>query len=427
MSGRTARPRASRGVVEKTRARAVVALGVALAGLWVGTGPLANAQERGGAVDNPIRRKVELTIEGESDPDLANTIRELVGRLGIEVVRPAARGAGEGHNFTLARVWVDFGSFGEALIVVSDVRTGDVVLRRSIPKNPSVSIFREEIAHAVHSAVESELLVEQDRVDAASRRPAGGPPSASAPPELPPSPSAPAPSPPPAPPPPAPPPSSPPAPPRPEYVSFSEARVLDDKPQAVPSGRSSLALDVTTLVGVGPFASGTYVPRVTGGAILGSRRGLRSSLALTVSYLVPFDASSPYVDARTNVLSARAVPGVELFRGARMSLGVGAGVGFDALNVTPGSTTLPPPLGASTTRLDPILSPVLEGHFGLTAGVVLTVAVACDFDLASRRYVLEEGGADSNVFVPWRVRPTLLAGFTFTALGEGLFAARGTR
>jgi hypothetical protein len=50
--------------------------------------------------------------------------------------------------------------------------------------------------------------------------------------------------------------------------------------------------------------------------------------------------------------------------------------------------------------------------------------VVGDYDLAPSHYVVVAGTAVDPVLAPWTVRPTLLAGFTFTALGRGAFAAR---
>jgi hypothetical protein len=72
-----------------------------------------------------------------------------------------------------------------------------------------------------------------------------------------------------------------------------------------------------------------------------------------------------------------------------------------------------------------VLTGSIAAHVPLADGVVLTLDALLDVDLASRRYVLDDGGTDVSVLAPWRVRPMLLAGFTFTALGEGLFARRG--
>jgi hypothetical protein len=123
------------------------------------------------------------------------------------------------------------------------------------------------------------------------------------------------------------------------------------------------------------------------------------------------------------------MPAIEVLRTSRLALGVAGGAGVDLLTVVPsgGDMIAQSTLGPSTTRADPILSAAVTGHVAIAQGVAFTVTALCDFDLANRRYVELDGTEPEPVFVPWQVRPMLLAGFTFTALGEGLFAARGAR
>jgi len=62
----------------------------------------------------------------------------------------------------------------------------------------------------------------------------------------------------------------------------------------------------------------------------------------------------------------------------------------------------------------------------LVPSVVLTVMALGDLDLAPSRYVVVQGAAVEPVLAPWTVRPTLLAGFTFTAVGQPIFAHGGS-
>jgi hypothetical protein len=68
-----------------------------------------------------------------------------------------------------------------------------------------------------------------------------------------------------------------------------------------------------------------------------------------------------------------------------------------------------------------VVSAFAAAHVRLVPSVVLTVMALGDLDLAPSRYVVVEGSSVEPVLAPWRVRPTLLAGFTFTALGQPTF------
>jgi hypothetical protein len=89
----------------------------------------------------------------------------------------------------------------------------------------------------------------------------------------------------------------------------------------------------------------------------------------------------------------------------------------------------PAPNGAPVTkasgssRVDPVVTAVVTGYAAITPGIDFTIAVGGEIDLAPPTYALDGlGGGD--ILVPWRVRPYVLAGFAFTALGGPLFAAR---
>jgi hypothetical protein len=126
------------------------------------------------------------------------------------------------------------------------------------------------------------------------------------------------------------------------------------------------------------------------------------------------------VSSHASVVSLRAIPAVEVLHARWFALDVGAGAGFDVLTVAPRSEQLPPTsLGAQTSRVDPVLTAVATAHAAIAAGVVLLLAAGADVDFASRHYVLAQGTTDTDVLAPSRVRPTILLGFGFTALGEG--------
>jgi hypothetical protein len=367
----------------RPRTRAAAALAAGSLALLLAATPDARARDGSSLSDAP--RVVELTVRGEDPVAFEDTLRELMARLRVSVAR--ASGAA---TPVLARVQVDLVSPQEAVVVVVDGRSGQVLLRRSVPRRASAAIVREELAHAAQGAVEAELVADEDRPAPAAPPPSPAPPVASIVGDAPPSPDA-------------------------------------ASPRA--ASRSALALDVATVAGVGPFASASgAVFRIGAGVVLASRRGLRPSLGLGAQLALPFDASTAVVVSHASLVSARAIPAIEVLRASWLALDVGVGGGVDVLSVAPRSPVLPASsLGRPTTRVDGVLTGLAAAHLPIADSVVLTVAAALDVDLASRRYVVDEGGAPSEVLAPWRVRPTLLAGITFTPLGAGLFARHEVR
>lgn len=324
-------------------------------------------------------RVVEVVVRGDDAEvtALRDTLRELLERLGV---KPIDTGDAASETVHFARIEVDLASTEGARVAVVDGSDGSVLLRRVITRDGKTpAIVREEIAQAARSAVEAKLRTE----------------GAPQPPAPPPSPSV-----------PAEPPSPPP-------------RVAAVAPQG-------LALDVSTFARGGPVADHAGpVLRAGIGVALASRRGIAPSLALTAEYAVPFEARVPSVSAEVSLASLRLLPRVELARGSWFALTVGAGGGLDIFTVVPRSSVLPESaLGRTSTRADVVLTGAIATHFKLAPGLVLTVALTTDVDLTSRRWVIDEGREAGDVLSPWRVRPALLAGLDFTALGPTLFAPR---
>jgi hypothetical protein len=353
----------------------------------------ASAQDAGTATDSspvPAKHAVVVTFvgAGTAQPALEASLSELFARHHL-TMNPSGDVPPEA---VLARVQIDLTSQTQAVILITDGRSGEVRALRAIPRDPSEAITREEIAHAVQSAVESELLVDQ---------------------------------------PPPPPPAPPPAPvviaPVPTTPPPAPAR---EAPAAAPKPPEWFALDLTTLAGAGGFASGTGPDvRVGGGVIVASRGRLHPSIAVTALYTLPFDSSKGgYVSTQNNLLSLRVLPAVEIVRTRWLAIGAGVGGGIDILSVSPESQDLSVArndgdgLQPATSRVDPIASGEITAQASVATGVVLVLSGVADVDLATRHYVFADAGSDQTVLTPWRVRPMALLGLAFTAVGDGLFA-----
>jgi hypothetical protein len=326
---------------------------------------------------------VTVVAGGDVTDALMGTIRELLGRLGLGIephvvaagspaVAPAEPPPGLG-------VWIDLTSRDEAVTVV---RRGRTEVRRTIPRDSTPAIVREEIGEAVRSGVEAQLLVDATES---------------------------------APPPPVAPALPPPAP------------VVREAPAPAAGSNRWFALDLTILAGGGLVSSNSgLVPRVEGGVVIGSRRRLRPSVTVTAAYSTPFDATNTIhqnVTARAAVVALRAVPAIEVAHASWLAVNVGVGGGVDIISVTPTSKDASIDAVPSVAdRVDPILTAEASLYLALAPSVAFTIIVGADVDFVPPVYAIDPLGED--VLKPWPVRPLVLAGFTFTAVGRELFLAR---
>jgi len=353
----------------------------------------------------------QLILVGDSHDAAAllDTVRDRLNRVGLVVeihsVATPADAAFLPRGSSAARVQVDLRSSDETMILTEGRRQAP--RQRTLRRDPSPTVAREELAEAIESAVESQLFAdpERQRTADAAKGPDAGALGASGAGTEPGATSSGA--------------SGPPQP------LAAPTQAIARESLAGPGRSSSLGVDVSTLAGGGWFASAVGPVVALGGDVtVSSRRGLRPSLALSGRSVLPFDGSADSVTCHTSALAMRALVGVEFVRAPWIALVAGAGGGADILWAEPRSAVLAPSvLGPPTTRADPIVSAFVAAHVALAPGVAMTVAVLGDLDLTPSRYVVVDGTAVEAVLAPWSVRPTLLAGFTFTALGEPAFAS----
>lgn len=347
-----------------------------------------SATSRGAA-----RKNVELVIVGrpaDAKP-LEDAILELLGRKDLTVVHdrdgvPAAT--------VLARVAIDLEAKDEARVFVSRGRAGLPLVSRTVPRSDNPAVVREALAQTVRAAVEAEMLAEEGRLAAPA-------PTLTAV-------------------------AEPTPPPAPVVVAQPREPVDVAEPPAAPAPRSRLApwgVELTTFAAGGPFAEDAGpVIRAGVGASIGSRRGLGPTIALSAAYAVPFRVQADVLTSHADLAFVRLVPSLTVARFTAATIEVGLGGGVDVLTVEATSSELPAQtIEDQTTRVNPVLSSLLSVHVALVESVALTVSGAIDVELSSRRYVLDDRGTRTDVFVPWRVRPALVLGFAFTVAGEPAF------
>jgi hypothetical protein len=389
---------------------------------WGVTPTYAHAQDAGAprssrALDSGRRVDVTVVAGKEDARELVNTICEVVGRLGLPVrARTLEQAPPQGGEETsgpgLARAEIDLTTPNLVQVLVYG-KSGQLVLMQRFARNASEPVLREEIADAVRSAVEAQLLIE----------PEGQGPTAS----------------------PGPATGTPPPPPLgrgPAWVSpFSAAVPPVAEPPALvlpvappvapvehPSGEATsapkvpmrgVAVDLSALAGIGGFAWQTtsVVGHLGGEVTVAYRKWLNPSLSVTGEYVLPFGASDPSnaVEVHASVASVRVVPAIQVFHTSRFAIETGAGAGIDVINVQP---------TAKETRIDPVLRGVVAARLGLASRIVLSLAFAYDLDVALHRPRYDVPDDQRiHVLATWLGRPVGFVGLTFSALGDARFTS----
>jgi hypothetical protein len=310
-------------------------------------------------------------------------------------------------------VQVDLRSADEAILVTEGRRQAR--RQRVIHRDPAPVLAREELAQAIQSAVESQLFGDPDLPGAPPSEPVPAPAAPASPVATPPV------APPPA---PVPVTAAPPA--NPVQPSAEVGPVLPA--EAPVAGHSvPLGIDISTLAGGGGFASSVGpVTSLEGDVAVTYRSGWRPFVSLSGRAVLPFDSAAEAVSCRASLLAARVLAGIEPVHTSWFALDAGGGGGADVLWTQPSSAVLAASvLGPDATRGDPVVTAFVSAHVRLVPGVALTLLALGDVDLSPSRYVVAQGTSVDPALSPWRVRPTLLAGFTFTALGPPIFSRGG--
>ena len=333
-------------------------------------------------------RAVEVVLVGGKGETgaLVDTMRELLGRLGLVLdVRTVAQpddARAPPRGSVAARVEIDLRSDKDTTIVAFG--KDGIPHRRTLRRDPSLSIAREELAHAIQTVVCASLVADAVPPEAPNAQPHDPPrgDTAVAP------------------------------------TGLSAPAPKIERDALLAKVRSPLAVDVNMLAGGGGFGDNAgAVMRVGAGAALVYRHGLSPSLGIDVHYVAPFDVSSPRVTANASDLMFRGMAGATFFRNTWFALHAGIGGGADVLMVNARSAVLDTVNKSVPTFVDPILSSMVGADIGVVRNVSLTLRFVVDVDLASNRYLLDHGTSQEVIFSPWNVRPALLLGFNFTPFG----------
>lgn len=313
---------------------------------------------------------VVLTLTGAPDEvtELDASVRELLTRLSLDVVPEA--------DDPLARVTVVLGE-AECTASITN-RAGELVSFRRVPRGPSAQVTLEAVAHVVQSAVEE--LAELERNPLKRRVKVAEP---SPPPVV--------------------------------EVPVVETKLPPPRP------REGLGLELGALASGRGFGDGSGV--VFGGGVVVSlaRHGesrWRPVGSFLATYNGPFVTESDIADVSTQTVSLRVLGGVRLQASRRWAFEAQAGGGVDGFVLEARSTALPPnALLRPRLEASPVLTASLTARFAPTETTSVFLGVSADVDLLPRRLVTEVQGTREVLFEAWRVRPTLVLGFSFDVLG----------
>jgi len=271
-------------------------------------------------------------------------------------------------------------------------------MQRDFARTGSAAVVREEIAHAIQSAIAASLVVDEE----AKRAPPPPEPKPEEPSQ-------------------ADPPPSPPA-----IAPLPPSRAAETPATAAPPGRSPLSFEVATFAAAGPIAQSSGVaPRVGGSLAITHGSSWRPAFAISGAYAPPFETGTEFVRTRVSFAALRAMPTIELARFSSIALDLGVGGGADIVNVAPSSDTLPRSvLAPPATNVDILAASMLKLEVAVVSSVVFFASGGLEIDLYTRPYVIRRGNDTENVFVPWRVRPSLALGFAFAAFGSSRFEGR---
>lgn len=350
--------------------------------------PAAEAQA-GPTTRAPRRVRVLLAASDDDARTFEPSVRELLGRLGVEVtvVRADVSADAPPTSATpdvVAVVVVDLRSAGGSSVVTIDGATGKALARRDLAREANAKVALDQLAHVVQATIEEVLE-------------------------------------------PSPPPPSPPSPP-------SHSSPSPPEPTPPPEPRSERRSGLALGLDAGGFLEGrSYgkdaVPVMGGGATVGVAFGrgfLRPAVWASGAYHVPFDVQgASVVGVHQRVLGLRLTPTVAPLATEHILVEIGPDLGIDAFFAEPRSSEVPAGrLSGDGTTLAPVVGGVAAAHLAVGRTADLFLAATVDVDLAPPSYQTRIGGRTEEVFGAARVRPALAFGFTFNVLGAAPYEAK---
>jgi hypothetical protein len=292
---------------------------------------------------------------------------ELQGRVvRVARVRRSDVRVGAPEPDVVARVWIDASRRDRCTVIVADPRVDRLLVRRVPLARGLDEIAREAVAHIV-----------QDTVDALRRGQRIGVP-------------------------------------REEGITA----VDEDAPVVAPTLPSRAGFGVTLGWAVQPWATPL---RVAQGPELRAawwidRRG-RFAITVDAGMRLPMTWDEGAVAMTALPVTLRVGAGYEAALGARWALGAFAGVGVDAVWVTPRANGASAVAEAATVDVRPVLRARVELAWAAGRRVRVSAGLLADVDVTETAYYVERGGGRDVVASPWAVRPGVVLGVTWDGRG----------
>lgn len=307
-------------------------------------------------------RSVVVEYEGTEleVAELDATLRELMGRLGLQLVAAGERAPGAVVAY--ARVGIEH---DRAHVRVTEGETrGAPPVQRTLVRNESSALFRETVAHVLLGLVES--LLERDHE---AREP--------------------------------------------------EAPTRDaDEPRqhARPRPARTYALGVhggPALLGVAQWGA-----RFVATGALAFDRALHPSVALDLGATWPARLKAQGIAATFVLTSARFRARMDPIRRRRGSLEVSLGGGIDIASLKPASAPGTLLLERTSVRVQPVFGGALSGRLPLSAKLSAVASLGVDIDVARRKWWVQEGTTQAVIFETAVLRPYAFLGIDWTVGGH---------
>jgi hypothetical protein len=319
--------------------------------------------------------RVSLSTLGDASrvEKFTASLRELVSRQSVAL---EVRHVDAGEEPAFAAVQADFSSPTECTLTVIDAK-GRIVLLRRIDQTDTADLLAEAAAHVVYGVVDELLNIPPPR-------------QANVPPSMPP---------------------------------MLEAGVAAAAPVA-PKPEGPWGLEV------GAYFAGRELGLVSAGGgvevALTRRIGrFRPGLMLLGTYQAPLEVTGFLVTLQLQQVSPRLAVTLDILHGRTARLDIGLGGGADVFLVSSIPHDLPPEQAPPRPPfISPVLTALAVGRVAVARSVDVYLGFTLDVDLRPPSFSTYQNMQPTSVLDPWVLRPSLVVGFSFSALGVDPYSGR---
>jgi hypothetical protein len=338
--------------------------------------PLSHAQPDDRA-SQVVLRASELV---RADPEFQETLRELLSRVGLELVSPSRAD----DERVLWRVDVET-SERSATVTMYKARS-DTRVRRQVDRAQTKALFRETLSHVILGVIEPHAGDDEPVEAKVEQKPA---PEAPAPKE-----------------------------PVREQTSVLPAQLSSPRIDSVESTQMSPAKapSFSVFLRGGPLllAVDYLVAQFGGGATLRFKSALSPALGLEALGIWPAAVGGGGLDAKVRMISLRLLPSLRLVARPRGALDLALAPGLDLVSFSTERAPREVAEAPRTKRIQPVAGARLTGSLRLSRLMVLLLGAGLDVDFAPRRWVVADRDGSTTLFETSRYRPYAYLGLDLT-------------